>query len=143
VTAQLRQHLGALVRLSHQLGDGLELPEGGQPLVWGRDVAGRAGPLSVRSYEARLKLWVEAAGLDPRISPHWLRHTLGMNVMRRSRGNNPLKVAQHALNHASLKSTGVYMDMSREEFEQEMALVHAGARVSKTMARRMAQGVGA
>lgn len=142
VTAKLHEHLQALVRLSHELGAGLEVPDAGQPLVWGRDQAGRAGPLSVRSYEARLKVWVQAAGLDARISPHWLRHTLGMNIMRRSRGNNPLKVAQLALNHSSLKSTGIYLELSREEFERDMQAVHGG-RVPKAMARRMAQGAAA
>ena len=137
VTARLRHHLEALVRLSGVLGAGNALPPEGQPLVWGRDVAGIAGPLSVRSYEARLKLWAVHAKLDERISPHWLRHTMGMNIMRRSRGNNPLKVAQIALNHASLSSTGVYLDMSREEFAQELQAVDGG-RVSKRAARVMA-----
>lgn len=142
VTAPLRNHLQALVALSQQLGAGLEVPAAGQPLVWGRDVDGKAGPLSVRSYEARLKHWVRVAGLDERVSPHWLRHTLGMNVIRRSRGNNPLKVAQLALNHSSLRSTGIYTQMSREEFEQEMQAVHGG-RVSKRTARRMVEGAAA
>ncbi len=138
VTSRLRGHLVALCKLSDALGEGLELPPEGQPLVWGRDVAGQAGPLSVRSYEARLKLWAAAAGLDPRISPHWLRHTRGMNIMRRSRGDNPLKVAQIALNHASLKSTGIYLQLSREEFEREIQAVDGG-RVPKRVARRMAE----
>lgn len=143
VTAALRRHLDALVKLSHTLGAGCVVPPQGQPLVWGRDIAGRAGPLSVRSYEARVKLWAQHAGLDPRISPHWLRHTRGMNIMRRSRGDNPLKVAQIALNHSSLKSTGVYLQMSREEYQREIQAVDGG-RLPKAVARRLAlQGVAA
>ncbi|MBV7454321.1 site-specific integrase [Acidovorax sp. sif1233] len=142
VTARLRTHLEALVKLSNELGAGCVVPAEGQPLVWGRDVAGIAGALSVRSYEARLKQWAVHAQLDARISPHWLRHTRGMNIMRRSRGNNPLKVAQIALNHSSLKSTGIYLDMSREEFERELQLVDGG-RVPKKVARKVAQGVAA
>lgn len=142
VTARLRTHLEALVALSRELGAGCALPDAGQPLVWGRDVAGRAGPLSVRSYEARLKQWAVHAQLDARISPHWLRHTRGMNIMRRSRGTNPLKVAQIALNHRSLKSTGIYLDMSREEFERELQLVDGG-RLPKKVARQMAVAVAA
>lgn len=142
VTASLRTHLEALVKLSYALGAGCEVPAEGQPLVWGRNVAGHAGPLSVRSYEARLKEWAVHAQLDPRISPHWLRHTRGMNIMRRSRGSNPLKVAQIALNHTSLKSTGIYLDMSREEYERELQLVDGG-RLPKKVARQMAAGVAA
>lgn len=143
VTARLRMHLEALVKLSHELGAGCDVPPSGQPLVWGRDIAGIAGPLSVRSYEARVKLWAQRAGLDPRVSPHWFRHTRGMNIMRRSRGDNPLKVTQIALNHASLRSTGVYLSLSREEFEREIQIVDGG-RLPKAVARRMAgQGVSA
>lgn len=138
VTDQLRVHLAALCRLSDELGAGLLVPEAGQPLVWGRDIAGRAGPLSVRSYEVRLKEWAHAAGLDERISPHWLRHTLGMNVMRRSRAVNPLKVAQVALNHTTIASTGIYTALSREEVEEDLRNVAAGHRLPKALARRLA-----
>lgn len=138
VTARLRGHLAALCKLSDELGAGLVVPAEGQPLVWGRNVAGQAGALSVRSYEARLRLWADVAGLDPRVSPHWLRHTRGMNIMRRSRGENPLKVAQVALNHSSLKSTGIYLQLSREEFEREIQAVDGG-RLPKRVARRMAE----
>lgn len=143
MTARLRRHLEALVKLSDELGAGCDEPPEGQPLVWGRDISGRAGPLSVRSYELRVKLWALHAGLDSRISPHWFRHTRGMNIVRRSRGDNPLKVAQIALGHASLKSTGVYLQMSREEYEREIQLVDGG-RLPKAVARRMAlQGAAA
>lgn len=140
VTAQLRVHLNALVALSEVEGRGAPLPEGGLPLVWGRE----DGPLSVRSYEVRLKAWALAAGLDGRISPHWLRHTRGMNVIAHCRGSNALVVAQRALNHASLSSTGIYLRMSREALERELQLVDGAGRMRKADARRLAaQGVGA
>lgn len=142
ITARLRRHLEALVALSCEMGAGGALPEDGQPLVWGRDIAGRAGPLSVRSYELRVKHWAQQAGLDPRISPHWFRHTRGMNIMRRSRGDNPLKVAQIALGHSSISSTGIYLQLSREEYEREIQLVDGG-RLPKAVARRMALGAAA
>ena len=143
VTEQLRVHLLALLALSDALAVDIDAPEDGQPLVWGRVLDGEAGPLSVRSYEARLKEWALAAGLDNRISPHWLRHTRGMNVMNRCRGNNAVKVAQIALNHASLRSTGIYLQMSREQVERELQLVDGAGRLSKADARRMAAGAGA
>lgn len=139
ITQPLREHLQALLKLSDahpQAG------EADQPLVWGRDISGRAGPLSVRSYESRLKHWVLLAGLDERVSPHWLRHTRGMNVMRRSRGKeeNRLKVAQIALNHSSMKSTGIYLSMSREEYEEQIEAVDGG-RMRKRDARRAVEEI--
>lgn len=141
VTSQLRVHMQALVHLSDELAQGLDIPEDGQPLVWGRSLNGSATRLSVRSYEARLKEWAVAAGLDARISPHWMRHTRGMNVINRCRGNNAMKVAQIALNHASLRSTGIYVQMSREQVERELELVDGAGRLSKADARRIAAGV--
>lgn len=139
VTHPLRQHLQALLDLSDELAQHLEVEEGAmQPLVWGRDVAGRAGAMSVRSYQARMKVWAEAAGLDRRVSPHWLRHTRGMNIMRRSRGKDALRVAKLALNHSSIRSTGIYTAMCREEYEQAIRMVDGG-RVPRRLARQLAE----
>lgn len=142
VTHALRTHLQALLDLSDEtlatMGQDMTDPGVVQPLIWGRDIAGKAGPLSVRSYEARMKVWAAAAGLDPRVSPHWLRHTRGMNIMRRSRGANAINVTQRALNHASLRSTGIYTAMCREEYEQEIRLVDGG-RMPRRVARSLAE----
>jgi site-specific recombinase XerD len=139
VTHPLRQHLQALLDISDELARAIEHDEDQlQPLVWGRDVAGKAGHLSVRSYEARLKQWAIAAELDPRISPHWLRHTRGMNVISRTRGKDGLRVAKLALNHQSIRSTGIYTQMSREAYEQQIRMVDGG-RVPRRVARQAAE----
>lgn len=133
VTAPIRQALEALSFMARaELGHGAG-PEA--PLVPGRDGA----PLSVRSYQARLKIWVEEAGLDCRTSVHWLRHSCGMNILRRSQSKAPLKVVQTHLGHASLSSTGVYLQMSREDYSHEMQQIHGG-RLSKAEAMRQAGG---
>lgn len=107
------------------------------PLVWGRDGA----PLSVRSYQDRFKYWAGQAQLHPGASLHWLRHTRGMNIMRRSRAANAVKVAQQALGHSRLSSTGVYLTMSREELADELARVDTG-RLTKRQAKRRAAAQG-
>lgn len=139
VTQGVREDLQALLQLQRE--PALRtLPDGPPPLVWGRSLDGMyAPPLSVRSYQARLKLWVKAAGLDERISPHWLRHTRALNIMRRSRGRNPLQVVKTALGHESIASTGIYTRMCREEYVRELQAVD-GRRVSKAAARRLAAG---
>lgn len=131
VTAPLRAHLEALLKLD--LGYAVPVADA-TPLVWGRD----HDAMSVRSYQARMKHWAQVAGLDSRLSPHWCRHSRGMNIIRRSRAANPLKVAQLALGHASIASTGIYTQMSREEYEAELHQVDAG-RLSKRQARRAAE----
>lgn len=128
----VRQSLRALVMMARA--EAADWPASGiVPLVWGRDGA----PLSVRSYQSRLKLWLAEAGLPRHVSIHWLRHTRGMNVLRRSRGDNPVKVVQLALGHEAISSTGVYLTMSREELAEQLDQV-AGGHVSKAQARRRA-----
>lgn len=133
VTQSVRESLRALLDLQRREASPID-GSGPAPLVWGRDGAA----LSVRSYQARLKLWARAAGLDARISPHWLRHSRGVNIIRRSRSQNPLKVAQQALGHESISSTGIYTQMAREEYVRDLQAID-GARMSRRDARRLAE----
>lgn len=144
VTEPVRQCLDTLVDLHAELSPALHFPAGeAAPLLWGRCgvVGGRVlhEHMSVRSFQSRMKLWAGLAGL-PEVSPHWLRHTRGVNIIRRSRGNNPLKVAQLALGHASIASTGIYTQMSREELTRELQQV-AGGRMRRADARSLGQEV--
>lgn len=146
VTEPVRQCLEALIELHDELRPPFALPpETVPPLLWGRCGMVRgcvlAEHMSVRSFQARMKRWGLLANLPDGVSPHWLRHTRGVNIIRRSRGNNPLKVAQLALGHASIASTGIYTQMSREEYTRELQNV-AGGRMRKADARLMAQGAG-
>lgn len=132
VTAQLKVHLGVLLGMSRHDAVTLgEFCEGEQPLIWGRVVDGKAGHLSVRSYEARMKLHLAAAGLDTTLSPHALRHSRGMNILKNHRGTDAVKVAQVALNHESIRSTGIYLHMNREEYAKAIQLVDARGRLAK------------
>lgn len=147
VTEPVRQCLETLIALHHDLRPVLQLaPELVPPLLWGRCgvVKGVAlhEHMSVRSFQVRMKHWAYLSGLPEGVSPHWLRHTRGVNIIRRSRGNNPLKVAQLALGHASIASTGIYTQMSREEYSRELQNV-AGGRMRQADARRFSMGVGA
>ena len=140
VTEPVRKCLTTLITLQAELRPVADLPpEVAQPLLWGRCglVCANVLHMSVRSFQARMKHWAYLAGLPQGVSPHWLRHTRGVNIIRRSRGANPLKVAQLALGHASIASTGIYTQMSREEYEQELRNV-AGMRLPKAAARAMA-----
>lgn len=133
VTESVRQCLQALLALQREVVPPAGL-QGPAPLVWGREGA----RLSVRSYQARLRHWAQQAGLGLAVSPHWLRHTRGMNIIRRSRSANPLKVVQQALGHSSISSTGVYTQMAREEYARDLQLVD-GARMSRAAARAAAR----
>lgn len=134
VTQSVRDCLQALLAMQRQQVPPPNL-EGPAPLVWGRE----GQRLSVRSYQARLAHWAQVAGLGLKVSPHWMRHTRGMNIIRRSRSPNPLKVAQMALGHQSISSTGIYTAMSREEYARDLQGIDP-ARMSRRAAVAQAQG---
>jgi site-specific recombinase XerD len=80
-------------------------------------------PMSVRAFQYALAQWAQRAGIVHEITPHWLRHTRAMNILRRSTAREPLRLVQAALGHANLASTGVYIRVSREELEAELTAV--------------------
>ncbi|MCW5625965.1 MAG: tyrosine-type recombinase/integrase [Burkholderiales bacterium] len=131
VTQPVREALDALLAINPQIGGAT--PSEDDPLVWSR--VGR--PMSVRSYQARLQFWGAQAGL-PGVSPHWLRHSRAMNIMRRSRSHDPRGVVQGALGHASISSTGIYTRITKEDLQRELEVVDGG-RVKRADVRALYQ----
>lgn len=128
VTAKVREALVALLEIGEQLcGDTADI----DPLVWSR----KGQPMSVRSYQARMAFWCHAAGLPP-ASPHWLRHTRAMNVIRRSTSPEPLRIVQATLGHASLASTGIYTRVSKEDLAADLDAVDGPVRLRRREVRR-------
>lgn len=90
--------------------------------------------MSVRAFQYALTEWAQRAGILHEVTPHWLRHTRAMNILRRSSAREPLRLVQAALGHANLSSTGVYTRVSREELEAELAAVD-GRKTRTTVAQ--------
>jgi site-specific recombinase XerC len=89
----------------------------------------------------RFSAWAARAGLPTKASPHWLRHTRAMNVIRRSSAVNPRGVVQSALGHVSIRSTGVYTRTPREEVEAALAETDGRVgRVTRAALRRAFEG---
>jgi integrase len=107
VTRPVREALEALCGIHTEMG-GPGTPAA--PLIFSR----KHRRMSIRSYEARMAAWCELAGIGY-ASPHWLRHTRAMNIMRRSASSNPLGLVKAALGHASIASTGIYTAVSKED----------------------------
>jgi site-specific recombinase XerC len=91
------------------------------PLIVSRNHRG----LSVRSFQARMNKWVQAAGLDVSATPHWFRHTLAIRVMRSSTQDDPRGRVQGILGHRDLNSTAVYTRPTREELAETLDEVAA------------------
>lgn len=83
--------------------------------------------LSVRSFQKRIKYWAIKAGLTANVTPHWLRHCRGYNVMRKSGAADPRGIAQAALGHVSIASTGIYTQVAEHEVLQALERTDARA----------------
>lgn len=127
VTDPVRQSLETLLSRREREGDLADA----EPLITSR----KGGRMSVRAYEQRVALWAATAGLGKGVSPHWLRHTRAMNIMRRSKAKNPLGVVQVALGQASIASTGIYTRPSKEDIEAALREVDGGRRLPKRKLR--------
>lgn len=102
----------------------------------------RGAGMSVRNAQLRLKAVAAQADLPAGSSPHWARHTRGMNIMACSTAKDPRGVAQQALGHADIRSTGIYTQTSRAEVEAVLAEIDAPVRgrITPVMLRQAYEG---
>ena len=108
------------------------------PLVMSRKHVG----VTARAFEQRCAMWAELAGLGEKVSPHWFRHTRAMNIMRRSTSHDPRGVVQAALGHASIASTGIYTQITKEDMDAALREVDGQPRLRKRALRRAYEGGG-
>lgn len=106
VTRTVREALAALLGFQREMGGSGADDE---PLVLSR----KHQRMSVRAYQERVAHWCRAAGFEA--SPHWLRHTRAMNIMRKTTSRDPRGIVQAALGHASISSTGIYTRVTKEQ----------------------------
>ncbi|MGE0358635.1 MAG: tyrosine-type recombinase/integrase [Burkholderiales bacterium] len=132
VTAQLREALQDLLEARCEM-TGEKAPDRHAPLVVNR----YGTKLSVRSYEKRMAYWCRVAGLEVQATPHWFRHTRAMRIMQRSGAADPRGMVQVALGHADIKSSGVYTQPTREDFQAAMEAADGAPAMRKRDARRV------
>ncbi|MFH2082053.1 MAG: tyrosine-type recombinase/integrase [Pseudomonadota bacterium] len=133
VTEPVRRALLDLLAVRSEQG---HAPDPAAPLVMSRKHVG----VTARAYEQRTAMWAELAGLGEKVSPHWFRHTRAMNIMRRSTASDPRGVVQGALGHASIASTGIYTQITKEDMEAALREVDGQPRLRKRELRRAYEG---
>ena len=71
--------------------------------------------LSVRSVRRKMDKYLEIAGLDPKISPHTLRHSFATHML-----NNgvDLRSVQELLGHQSLSTTQIYTHLTTSKIKE-------------------------
>lgn len=93
------------------------IPSGGEPF----------DALSPRVFQRRLKLYLAAAGLDPALTPHKLRHSFATHLLNRGAD---LRGVQEMLGHARLASTEVYTHLTLDRLKRVYEDAHPRAKES-------------
>ena len=97
-------------------------PAGNTPVFLSEN--GRAGGLQARILQRRLKQHLAAAGLDPHLTPHKLRHSYATHLLE---GGADLRSVQELLGHAHLVTTQVYTHVTTERLKRAYDKAHPRA----------------
>jgi len=93
---------------------------GGAPVFVGHTL----GRLTTRSVERLMKRYLIRANLDPRMSPHALRHSFATHLLD---AGADLRSVQELLGHASLSTTQIYTHVTVERLKQVYNEAHPRA----------------
>lgn len=83
------------------------------------------GPLTTRGVAHKLETYVKQAGLDPRVSPHTLRHSFATHLLD---SGADIRSIQELLGHQNIVTTQIYTHVSTAAMHEIYEKAHPRAR---------------
>ncbi len=99
-----------------------ELPGSVMPVFYG--ATNRLDSVAPRVIQARLKHYLATAGLDPKLTPHKLRHSYATHLLD---AGADLRSVQELLGHANLATTQIYTHLTTERLKRAYDAAHPRA----------------
>jgi integrase/recombinase XerC len=97
-------------------------PRGSEPVFL--QLGSKIAPMVQCSFARRLKRYLAMAGLDPRLTPHKLRHSYATHLLD---AGADLRSVQELLGHAHLVTTQVYTHLTTERLKSAYDAAHPRA----------------
>ncbi len=112
----------ALEAIAHYWQSLPHVPANTEPAFWVN--FDTPAPIYPRLIQLRLKRYLTMAGLDPKLTPHKLRHSYATHLLD---AGADLRSVQELLGHAHLATTQIYTHLTTERLKQAYNLAHPRA----------------